>query len=763
MDKNKVSKRILTNSKPGFTASSLSSRSQHPGNIISSAFMFTDRIENYIYFSDTDRVIVRTMDGTTINFHNSDPDYLIYVGERNCQRGFTSDCHSEAFYSKNNGRIWIPISTYVRSCFWGRGGGIKDAHHDSILCEQHQEQLGNQLTLFDSSVQLVSSENYFHEKRILFDNIIGITIFGRYMVAAVPKGGGMNLRLFVSMDGNNFAPASFPANFGLSPEVNTLYYKAFTIMESVDSLWIHVTTNVQRGSEYGTIFTSNSNGTYYVDSLKNVNRNEMGIVDFEKMQGIEGISIANTVTNPGQVNRGDHKKLSTHITVDAGAHWHKIEAPKRDSNGDLYICPPDTCFLNLHCYSERQNPHDLFSLSSAVGLMVGVGNVGGHLTDYRDGNMFLTRDAGKTWIEIAKGAHLWEFADQGSLLVLADNKQPTNSIKYTTNEGLTWATYEFTTKDNRMIIEDIITQPDGTSQKYVLFGLKGGKTVAIHIDFSPLRPNKCVLDLDHPNDDDFELWSPENTRGEKCLFGHESVYHRRIRDHDCYIGEKLVQPKEIVRDCTCTEEDYECDYNYVRDSSNNCTLVHGLLPLVPTCDNSIDFYYTPSGYRKVAASTCRGGLELDKLGEKIMCPSIKGLGDAWTVLFISAILSVGLVFGILYYRKHAGFGRIYLPDSVQQVRSNILSSSVTTKLVKIAVAIPTAITGTMSRITLPRFLSDITDMIKTTLLPSYFTRSGGNENARTFLDEQTDILLQDHNSDECLIDNVSELDGFNNT
>lgn len=63
-----------------------------------------------------------------------------------------------------------------------------------------------------------------------------------------------------------------------------------------------------------------------------------------------------------------------------------------------------------------------------------------------------------------------------------------------------------------------------------------------------------------------------------------------------------------------------------------------------------------NSYRKVAASTCRGGLELDKLGEKIMCPSIKRPGDAWTVFFISAILSVGLVFGILYYRKHAGFG-----------------------------------------------------------------------------------------------------------
>lgn len=53
-------------------------------------------------------------------------------------------------------------------------------------------------------------------------------------------------------------------------------------------------------------------------------------------------------------------------------------------------------------------------------------------------------------------------------------------------------------------------------------------------------------------------------------------------------------------------------------------------------------------------------------------------------------------------------------------------------------------------------------MIKTTLLPSYFTNSGENESAHTFLDEQTDILLQDHSSSECLIDNVTEFDSFNN-
>lgn len=320
----------------------------------------------------------------------------------------------------------------------------------------------------------------------------------------------------MSLDGATFSPAHFPAGFDLPPE-------AFTIMESLNSIWIHVSTNTHHGSEYGHIFTSNSNGSYYVMSLENANRNEVGIVDFEKMQGIEGIAIANRVSNPGEANVGNPKRLETVMTADAGSRWIPLTPPEKDSNGKKYDCKGNDCHLHLHCYSERKNARDLFSLSSAVGLMVGVGNVGNQLQPYNQGDMFLTRDAGKSWTEIQKGTHLWEFADQGALLMLVDDKEPTNEVKYTTNEGKTWKTYKFADKSERIKVDDIITQPDGTSQKYVIFGeeRRSGKTVAYHIDFSAVQPTKCKLDLNNPENDDFELWSPEDTRGEKCLFGRE--------------------------------------------------------------------------------------------------------------------------------------------------------------------------------------------------------------------------------------------------
>lgn len=61
--------------------------------------------------------------------------------------------------------------------------------------------------------------------------------------------------------------------------------------------------------------------------------------------------------------------------------------------------------------------------------MVGVGNVGSSLSSYADGDMFLTRDAGKTWTEVQKGTHIWEFADQGALLILVSDQEATNTLK----------------------------------------------------------------------------------------------------------------------------------------------------------------------------------------------------------------------------------------------------------------------------------------------------------------------------------------------
>lgn len=383
-------------------------------------FLTEDRGSNIIERT-TPLPPIQNLVGTILNFHRDESDYLLFIGEDRCDSLFSNECHSEAFYSHNNGQTWNSIGTYIRGCIWGRDGAIQYADHDTILCEVYREKSGNQRNFFANPLQFVSSDNYFESMQYLFEDMVGVAIFGKFMVVAVSQHGGANLQLHVSMDGKTFAPAQFPASFTVSPE-------AFTIMESSNNMWIHVSTNTHKGSEYGNIFTSNSNGTYFVPSLNYANRNEMGIVDFEKMQGIEGIALANQVSNSNQANMGDPKKLVTKMTVDAGRSWISLTPPNMDSKKEYFSCKED-CALHLHSYSERRNTRDLFSTSSAVGLMVGVGNVGSHLTPYRDGDMFLTRDAGKTWNEVYKGAHIWEFADQGALLILVDDEEETNELK----------------------------------------------------------------------------------------------------------------------------------------------------------------------------------------------------------------------------------------------------------------------------------------------------------------------------------------------
>lgn len=160
--------------------------------------------------------------------------------------------------------------------------------------------------------------------------------------------------------------------------------------------------------------------------------------------------------------------------------------------------------------------------------MLAVGNVGESLVPYTDSDTFLTRDGGFTWQEVHKDAHMWEYGDQGSILILANDEEPTDHVSYTLNEGLTWQDYTF---GERIRVRSIITVPLDTSRKFILFGVypdKPDSTVAVHLDFSSITNVKCKLDLANPNNDDFELWSPSEEREEQCLFG---VQVSRSRAH----------------------------------------------------------------------------------------------------------------------------------------------------------------------------------------------------------------------------------------
>lgn len=76
---------------------------------------------------------------------------------------------------------------------------------------------------------------------------------------------------------------------------------------------------------WGHILKSNSNGTYFGLSIENVNRDERGFVDFEKMIGLDGIALINVVANPQDAAISGRKLLQTRITHNDGElHPHRL-------------------------------------------------------------------------------------------------------------------------------------------------------------------------------------------------------------------------------------------------------------------------------------------------------------------------------------------------------------------------------------------------------------------------------------------------------
>jgi hypothetical protein len=115
--------------------------------------------------------------------------------------------------------------------------------------------------------------------------------------------------------------------------------QAYTVLESTtDSVFLHVTTHPDIGSEWGTLFKSNWNGTYYSPTIEYVNRNSKGFVDFEKMIGLDGIAVINVVSNPEEAALSSNKKLQSRITHNDGGRWKPMIPPTKDVLGQQYDC-----------------------------------------------------------------------------------------------------------------------------------------------------------------------------------------------------------------------------------------------------------------------------------------------------------------------------------------------------------------------------------------------------------------------------------------
>lgn len=203
-------------------------------------------------------------------------------------------------------------------------------------------------------------------------------------------------------------------------------------------------------------------------------------------------------------------------------------------NGKPYGCSTDRskCALHLHSYTSRRDVRDQFSATAAVGMMMGVGSIGSSLQPYVQSDTFLTRDAGRTWIEVTKDAHTWEFGDHGGILLLMNDEVPTDSVKYSLDMGKTFLDLRINEglAGAKLGITYMFTEPTGTSSKFVIFGRvnggpANGENVAITLDFDKVFGRNCDFVEGDPVKSDFEVWSPSGADigagNETCFFGQQ--------------------------------------------------------------------------------------------------------------------------------------------------------------------------------------------------------------------------------------------------
>ena len=593
-----------------------------------------------------------------IAFHKTDADKFIWIGS-DCSKG---NCEPVAYYTTNGGQSFKELMTGAITC-----------DYVGSVFEQPEENLVYCTEVEDNNLRSLWSINGQKNPEKLFDNIVGYAVTGHYVVVAVVQ--DKSLEAKVTVDGKTFADADFPNDLKVEA------HQAYTVLDSTSgSIFMHVTTSSKRDFEYGTLLKSNSNGTYFVTSLPNVNRNDVGFVDFDKIEGLEGLIIANIVANYKEDKAP--KKLQTQVSRNDGSEWGYFIPPPTDSKGVKYKCNGSRlskCALHLHGFTERADYRDTYSSGSATGFLIGVGNVGEYLTDYNEAATFLSIDGGVTWKEVQEGVYHWEFGDQGTILALVSANDDTDSIIYSLDEGKTWSEYKFS--DKKVKVLDLATVPTDTSRKFLIFAVDpkdSRETLSFSIDFTNIYARQCQLDLDHPDLDDYEYWSPIHPEGQdKCLFGHEAKYLRRLSNkNDCFIGSApLSEAYKQIRVCPCTRRDYECDYNYVRDPlDNTCKLVPGMSAgdrKKSMCEKPDAFqYFDSTGYRKIPLSTCVGGKQFDKWEPKA-CPGkqkefneyygrdVKG-GKLFILLFVPIVVFVFATW-FVYDRgikRNGGFQRL---------------------------------------------------------------------------------------------------------
>lgn len=474
---------------------------------------------------------------------------------------------------------------------------FNEGSEDTVLCIVDGDKGGAENWI------LLTSRDFFVKEKLepLLDGyrtisgVTGLASVKKFILVAARRAGTDEMSLFVSDNAEVWDRAEFPSDHG------ELKQDAYTVLEStLESIQVDVLTTTGNNA-IGALFTSNSNGTYFTKNIDHTNRNLRGNVDFEQVAGIEGIVLVNIVDNADEILKGNgnnniRKNIKSQISFDGGRTFKDLTT----SSGNL----------NLHSITDAHNAGRVFS-SPAPGILMAIGNTGKYLTDYSQGNLYISNDAGLNWEKTTlDGPQQYEFGDTGSILVAIADNSITKTLSYSVNHGKDWASVDLGL-DVQVLA--LTTVPDSSSKKFTMIAVGTDSRVYIFcFNFDGVLDRQCKKD-DNENQSDYEKWYArlDENKQPDCLMGHKQYFWRRKQDSLCFVNNEFQHPVAEEENCPCTDEDYECDFEFAL-TSGKCELIGKLKIPVGACKSDEEKFEGPSGYRLIPGNTCKKNNERNK-------------------------------------------------------------------------------------------------------------------------------------------------------
>uniref|UniRef100_A0A8C9YWQ2 Si:dkey-159a18.1 n=1 Tax=Sander lucioperca TaxID=283035 RepID=A0A8C9YWQ2_SANLU len=354
---------------------------------------------------------------------------------------------------------------------------------------------------------------------------------------------------------------------------------------------------------FGTMYTSDDRGILFSKSLARHLFDGQRKSDFTNITSLRGVYLTNKLDKDGRIR--------SVISFNRGGAWRQLNKPDNVECGEQV----KNCNLHIHGEHSRKNniiPMLALSEPTAIGLVIAHGTVGDSLSSSQHPDVFVSSDGGYNWRGTLRGPHHYSILDSGGLIVAveAQREGQVKTIKFSTDEGQCWKSYNFTVQP--FFFAGLASEPGTKAMNVSVWGFRPEEDgqpmwVAVTIDFQS-------------NDQDYEEWLAHATDGgdlerQGCLLGVRETYRRLKKQSLCRNGRGFVvtpTTKTAWRIFPCealTSVLFNSDYGYYRHvNTSECLRQHNAAnKTLELCLNGEEDELLTAGYRKVPSDRCEGG------------------------------------------------------------------------------------------------------------------------------------------------------------